>query len=311
VLALLEILQGGGTHTARALAGRLEVDERTVRRYVEHLVELQVPVWSERGRAGGYRLAPGYRMPPLMLTDDESVAVLLGLLAGARTSLGAATERATASAVAKVRRVLPKPLADRVDDLLGAVELTAVASEQAPDAELMLVIAGAARGQRPLLISYTDRHGEETQRTIAAYGIIAHSGRWYVLAADIESGEERSFRLDRIIWAAPQPGAFTRPEGVDVQQRFLTSLATAPYRHDVSVLVDGTLADLRVRLPASVATLEQLEDGVRVRIRAERLDWLPGLLVGLDRPFRVERPAELRDLLRSVARRLESAARDA
>jgi len=77
VLALLELLQAGGTHTVGELAGRLGVDERTVRRYVTHLTDLDIPVRSVRGRYGGYQLAPGYRMPPLMLTDDEAVAVLL------------------------------------------------------------------------------------------------------------------------------------------------------------------------------------------------------------------------------------------
>ena len=135
-----------------------------------------------------------------------------------------------------------------------------------------------------------------------------------VLAADDASGEERPFRLDRISHAAPRAGTFTRPDDLDVQQRFLSSLATVPYRHDVAVVVDGTLEDVHARLPGSLATLEQLappEDGVRVRIRAERLDRVPGLLVGLDGPFHVERPAELRELLRTVARRLDAAARDA
>jgi predicted DNA-binding transcriptional regulator YafY len=90
VLALLEILQAGGTHTASDLAERLDVDERTVRRYIEHLIDLSVPVWSARGRYGGFRLAPGYRMPPLMLTDDEALAVASGLLAGRRTGLATA-----------------------------------------------------------------------------------------------------------------------------------------------------------------------------------------------------------------------------
>ena len=314
VLALLELLQAGGTHTASALARRLEVDERTVRRYVEQLVELEVPVWSTRGRHGGYRLAPGYRMPPLMLTDDESVAVLLGLLAASGTALGAASEQATSSAIAKIRRVLPKPLAARVDALLETVELTVAGSDHAPQPELLLAIAGAARAQQPVALSYVDRHGAESRRTIEPYGIVAHSGRWYVLAADAASGEERSFRLDRITRATAQASTFTRPDDLDLQQRFLRSLATAPYRHDITVIVDGTLADVRVRLPASVALLEQLEPpgrGVRVRIRAERLDWVPGLLVGLDRPFRVEGPEELRALLRRVATRLGTAARDA
>ena len=100
VLALLEILQGGGTHTAADLARRLDVDERTVRRYAEHLLDLDVPVESVRGRYGGYRLAPGFRMPPLMLTDEEALAVLLGLVAG---------HRAGPAAVPPVPRSPPGP----------------------------------------------------------------------------------------------------------------------------------------------------------------------------------------------------------
>src|SRR5277367_2911982 len=120
VLTLLEFLQSGGTRTAAELAGQLGVDERTVRRYVEHLLDLDVPVESVRGRYGGYRLAPGYRMPPLMLTDDEAVAVLLGLVGTRRATLQPDTALSVESATAKVRRVLPHALAARLDALLAA-----------------------------------------------------------------------------------------------------------------------------------------------------------------------------------------------
>jgi len=108
VLALLEILQAGGTRTTADLAVRLDVDERTVRRYVDHLIDLDIPVRSVRGRYGGYRLASGYRMPPLMLTDDEALAVLLGLVAGLRAGLVTTSATAMESAAAKIRRVLPR-----------------------------------------------------------------------------------------------------------------------------------------------------------------------------------------------------------
>ena len=121
VLALLDILQTGGTRTLRELSGRLGVDERTVRRYVDHLLDLDVPVESARGRYGGYRLAPGYRMPPLMLTDDEAVAVLVGLAGARRATLQPDTAVAVESATAKVRRVLPRALAARLDALVVAI----------------------------------------------------------------------------------------------------------------------------------------------------------------------------------------------
>ena len=113
VLSLLELLQSGGVRTVTELAGRLGVDERTVRRYVDHLIDLDVPVESVRGRYGGYRLAPGYRMPPLMLSDDEALAVMLGLIAGRRTGLVITTGTASETAAAKIRRALPDRLARR------------------------------------------------------------------------------------------------------------------------------------------------------------------------------------------------------
>lgn len=308
VLALLEILQGGGVHSASELARRLGVDERTVRRYIAHLVDLEVPVWPVRGRDGGYRLAPGYRLPPLMLTDDEAVAVLLGLVAAARAAFAASTQEATDSAAAKVRRVLPKPLAERVDAVLAMVELTPDRKPAPPSSHTLLLMATAVRDRSPVAIEYTDRSGAESNRVIEPHGIVGHSGRWYVLAADTATGRERNFRLDRIRRVTPRPGSFDAPPDLDARQRVLDALATAPYRYDVSVIVEATAEELRDRLPASVAILEPVKAGVRVRIRAESLDWVPGLLVGLDRPFRIERPDELRDLIRVVARRLEDAA---
>src|SRR5580693_3111336 len=124
VLSLLELLQSGGVRTVAELADRLDVDERTVRRYVDHLLDLDVPVESVRGRYGGYRLAPGFRMPPLMLSDDEALAVLLGLLAGRRTGLMTAAGTASETAAAKIRRVLPKRVGGRLEAVLDSLALT-------------------------------------------------------------------------------------------------------------------------------------------------------------------------------------------
>src|ERR1700754_486674 len=131
VLTLLDLLQSGGTRTTAELAGRLGVDGRTVRRYVDHLIDLDVPVESVRGRYGGYRLAPGYRLPPLMLSDDEALAVLLGLVAGQRSGLTAAAGTASETAAAQIRRVLPRPLAARLDAVLESVAFTPAPREPA------------------------------------------------------------------------------------------------------------------------------------------------------------------------------------
>src|SRR5450755_3884843 len=150
VLALLEILQAGGTRTTADLAIRLDVDERTVRRYVDHLIDLDIPVWSVRGRYGGYRLAPGYRMPPLMLNDEEALAVLLGLVTGRRAGLMTATGTASETATAKIRRVLPDRLTRRLDTVLESLAFTAPPGEfAAPESSVLLCIADAVRHHRP------------------------------------------------------------------------------------------------------------------------------------------------------------------
>ncbi|MFF7638245.1 helix-turn-helix transcriptional regulator [Kitasatospora sp. NPDC008050] len=310
VLALLEILQAGGLRTVPDLAARLGVDERTVRRYVGHLLDLGVPVDSVRGRHGGYRLAPGYRMPPLMLTDEEALAVLLGLLAGRRAGLAAASAAAGESAAAKLRRVLPEPLARRLDALLETVDFTARPHPGvAPQARVLLELAEAARDQRPVEIGYTDRQGRDSVRVVRPYGLVAHTGRWYLTGADPGSGELRNFRLDRITAMAVQPGSFEVPAGFDPVAAVLDGLARTPWQHEVSLRVRADLAHLRTQLPAGLATLTPVAEGeagwVQVRLRAERLDWIPPLLAALDRPFVIEHPAALRDLVRALARRLD------
>ncbi|GLZ48414.1 transcriptional regulator [Actinomycetospora sp. NBRC 106375] len=302
VLALLEILQAGGVHPVGALAERLAVDERTVRRYVEHLQDLEVPVEGVRGRYGGYRLATGFRMPPLMLTDAEAVAIAVGLAAGRRT--GMVTEAAE-SATAKVRRVVPRALGERLDALLGTLALTEPAREAtSPGTAVLLAVAHAAREQRPLVIAYAGR-GE---RTVHPYGVVAHSGRWYLTAADPAHGEVRTFRLDRIERATPGTGRFEVPAGFDPARRVLTGLAEVPWEHEVSVRLRTDAATVARRLPTGLAVVEELDGAVRVRLRAERLDWVPSVLASLDAPFEVESPPALRDHVRALARRLDAAA---
>jgi predicted DNA-binding transcriptional regulator YafY len=306
VLALLEILQGGGTRTTAELAGRLGVDERTVRRYVSHLIDLDVPVDSVRGRYGGYRLAPGYRMPPLMLTNEEALAVLLGLVAGRRAGLVTTSVAAVESAAAKLRRVLPKPLAARLGALLETTDFTAPARPvTSPEVEVLLELATAAWDRRCVEISY--RGGAE--RVVHPYGIVAHSGRWYMTGADPASGEVRTFRLDRVARVAIGAGAFDVPAGFDPAAHVLAGIARTPWRHEVSVRVHGAADDVRARLPRGIASVEPADAGwVRVRIHAERLDWVPGVLVALDAPFVVEGPDDLRDGVRALAGRLRAAA---
>ncbi|KIF00462.1 transcriptional regulator [Streptomyces sp. RSD-27] len=342
VLTLLELLQSGGTRTVAELADRLGVEGRTVRRYVDQLVtDLDVPVESVRGRYGGYRLAPGYRLPPLMLSDDEALAVLLGLLAGRRTGLTTAERTAGETASAKIRRVLPRHVARRLDTLLEALAFTDRPGDfDTPDSGVLLTLADAVRHRRPVSIRYTDRDGRRTDRTVHPYGVVAHAGRWYVTGEDARIGEDRTFRLDRITDARTLPGSFEAPEAADPARRLLEGFATAGRRHEVTLRIHGTAAQIRAHLPAAVALLWEYEQEdyeqepepepeperepghgpladqgraaerwLRVELRAERLDWLPPVLAALDRPFVIERPEELRALVTAFADRLASYAR--
>ncbi|MFF4117127.1 helix-turn-helix transcriptional regulator [Streptomyces sp. NPDC001714] len=322
VLTLLELLQSGGTRTVAELADRLGVEGRTVRRYVNQLIDLDVPVESVRGRYGGYRLAPGYRLPPLMLGDDEALAVLLGLVAGRRAGLTTTELTASETAAAKIRRVLPKHVARRLDTLLETLAFTDQPGESdTPDAGVLLTVADAVRHHRPVSIRYTDREGRRSERTLHAYGIVSHAGRWYVTGRDASVGADRTFRLDRIADARTLPGSFEAPEGPGPAERVLSGFATAEYRHEVTLRIHGTAEQIRARLPAAVATLEEHEPAagrdpaaerwLRVELRAERLDWLPPVLAALDRPFVIERPDELRGLVAALADRLASCARRA
>ncbi|WEH39685.1 YafY family protein [Streptomyces sp. AM 2-1-1] len=320
VLALLELLQSGGIRTVPELADRLGVDERTVRRYAAHLLDLDVPVESVRGRHGGYRLAPGHRMPPLMLNDDEALAVLLGLLAGRRTGLSTATDTASETAAAKIRRVLPQRLRLALDSLLGSLAFTTPPGETVPpQAAVLLPVADAVDHHRPVSIRYTGADGRRSERTVHPHGLVAHAGRWYLTAVDPTSGQDRTFRLDRLTGVRALPGSFEPPTGPDPAARVLTGFATAPYRHEVILRIHGTAEGIRTRLPAGVAIVEEQAspDGedpraggwCRVELRVDRLDWLPAVLASLDRPFVVERPDELRDLVEALAERLIDSAR--
>jgi predicted DNA-binding transcriptional regulator YafY len=332
VLALLELLQGGGTRRVGDLADRLGVDERTVRRYVEHLLDLDIPVRSIRGRYGGYRLAPGYRMPPLMLTDDEAVALAIGLVVGRRAGL-VPESMASESALAKLRRVLPARLADRLGALLAISSFTAAPRPATPtDTGVLLTIAEAARDRLAVELGYTDRHGRPSTRTISPYGVVGHAGRWYVATAD------RTFRLDRITAATLLTATTGEAPDRDAARAVLESLATTPWTHQVSVRVTGTVDDIERRLPLGLAVVtpiappaavsststsadaddrgecryggavadQQPPAEVRVEFRAERLDWVPALLAGLDRPFVIEEPTELRQHVAELANRLTS-----
>ncbi|MFC8619308.1 helix-turn-helix transcriptional regulator [Micromonospora purpureochromogenes] len=305
VLAMLELLQSHHRLTGVELADRLRVDERTVRRYAATLVDLGIPVTAERGRYGGYRLRPGYKLPPLMLTDDEAVAVLLGLVAAERLGLGT-EEPATATALAKIRRVLPAPLAERLAAVQDHLGFTLRRADPAlrPATGTLLTLGAAARQRRRVTLDYRSWRGDPSRRQLDPYGLVFHAGRWYVTGYDHLRDEVRTFRLDRIGAVSTGPETFTVPDDFDPVAQVTRSLAGVPYAHSVEVLLETDLVAARRRVPPSVGDLTEVADGVLLRTRAEHLDGMAQLLAGLGWPFTVLRPDALRDAVRAHATRL-------
>ncbi|GGY97172.1 helix-turn-helix transcriptional regulator [Streptomyces poonensis] len=309
VLTLLELLQSNPRLTGTELAGRLDTDVRTVRRYTAHLRELGIPVEAERGRHGGYRLARGYRMPPLVLANDEALAVVLGLLAAERLGMGTAAP-AGAGALAKIERVLPHALREPLAAMRETLSFTANAvTGQAPGTDVLLALGQASRARTTVGISHESWRQEHTERDIDPYGVVFHTGRWYVVGHDHLRDSLRTFRIDRITSVTPRPHRFTAPDGFDPVTHLTSTLAQGSYRWQVEVTVHGPLDAIARRLPHSAVTLTDHPTGVLLHAQAERLDGMARLLASLEWPFTIHHPDELRRALKDLADQLTAAAR--
>jgi predicted DNA-binding transcriptional regulator YafY len=308
LLAMLELLQDRPGVGGRELAERLEVDPRTVRRYAVKLQELGIPVEAERGRLGGYRLRPGFRLPPLMLRDDEATAVVLGLVAAQRLGLATAAP-AVDGALAKVARVLPAALRERTRALQETLGFTRPAPDApAPGTDAVLTLAEATRRRRRVRVRYAPWRGEEGERDLDPYGLVVHGGRWYLAAHEHLRGEVRTFRVDRVRSVELRPEATAPPEGFDAVAHVARSLARVPWTWEVEVVLEAPMEEVQRRLSPTMAELEPAAGGVLARMRAERLDGAAAMLAGLGWPFRVLRPAELRAEVRALAERLAACA---
>lgn len=212
--------------------------------------------------------------------------------------------------------MLPETLGHRLDALLEAADFTAQPATTdtgagAPAGLLLLLLAEAAGARRPVAVDYTDRHGRHSERVVHPYGLVVHSGRWYLVAADPTGDQVRNFRLDRLAAPTLRQGSFEVPAEFDAGAHVVAGLASTPWQHEVSVRVQASADEVRRRLPSGLAVVQSSNEPgwVQVRLWAERLDWVPALLAGLGQPFFVEQPAALRDEVRSLARRLDEYAR--
>ncbi|MBS1862487.1 MAG: YafY family transcriptional regulator [Actinobacteria bacterium] len=305
LLELLSLLQGRRDWPGEELARRLGVSGRTIRRDVERLRELGYPVESLTGPAGFYRLRAGTAMPPLLLDDEEAVAIAVGLRAAAGTSVSGIEETAV-RALVKLEQVLPARLRRRVG-ALGAATVTAPADGPRVDPQHLSTIATACRDGEVLRFHYRRRDGEESRREVEPHSLVNFGRRWYLLAWDRRREDWRSFRLDRL--SRPQATGVRfavreLPDGQDAAAFVSAGIGAAPNRFEAVVALRAPAAEVRRRLPSYWGTVEPVdEDRCEYRSGDDDLDWLAlrvAMLATLGVELEVRGPTELVERLRSL-----------
>ncbi|OFA07119.1 YafY family protein [Duganella sp. HH101] len=314
VLAVLELLQTHGRLSGAEMASRLGVDGRTLRRYIVMLEQIGIPITTERGRHGGYALMPGFKLPPMMFTDDEALALSLGLLAARSLGLAEAAP-AVASAQAKLGRIMPDGLRQRVDAIDATVRLDLRSATQPGGAQdgatqdnaALTALSLAAKSRRRVHLRY--RAGDaDSERDVDTYGLVYYSGYWYAVGHCHLRGGIRTFRLDRVLQVAPTEGGYELPPGFDALAHLRQSVATLPRRFAARILLKTDLASARRAFIDTFGLFEQTADGVLLHNQSDELGWLARQLASAPFEFAVLEPDSLRVELRTVAERLVRAA---
>jgi predicted DNA-binding transcriptional regulator YafY len=305
VLTVLELLQAHGRMTGAELARRLEVDIRTVRNYVQTLLDLGIPVEAERGRYGAYRLRAGYKLPPLIFTEDESLALTLSLMVARQSGL-ATTVPALEGVLAKVERVLPASTRSRIQAVEQTVAFESSATRASPAGPVVMVLSSAIQGGQRVLLHYRSSREEVTERAFDPYGIAYHKGFWYTIGYCHLRQGQRLFRLDRIIHIETTGETFPPRVHFPALEAVQQALASVPRVWQVEVWFQTTLAEAQRQTRLPKAFLQAGNGGVFLRVDVEDLPWMARLLAGLDFPFIIHHPFELRDVLRQHAHALRS-----
>lgn len=300
LLSILDLLRAHGQLTATALAQYLEVDVRTVRRYVTMLQDLGMPVETVHGRHGGYRLRSGYRMPPLVLSDDEMLALTLGMLFARKLGL-VGTVKASEVAVAKMTRVMPETLRQQVQ-MLDETLLMEVAPPYLPVASgTILALSLAVYQHQRVWLRYRSREQRETERHFDPYQLVYTIGLWYVIGYCHLRQSVRTFRLDRILALRLCDDMFTRPADFDALELVRQSIARTPGTWLAEVVLLTGMEEARRQISSAMAVLRADREGVFMQCYVEDLEHLAHFLLGLDCAFVVRSPPELRAELRKLS----------
>lgn len=305
LLELLSLLQGRRDWPGSELADRLEVSGRTIRRDIERLRQLGYPVDSLTGRDGGYRLRAGSSMPPLLLDDDEAIAIAVGLSTAARASVTGIEETAV-RALVKLEQILPAHLRRRVA-ALGSATFTLPVGGPTVDPQHLTVIAAACRDSECLRFGYRSRDGTDSCREVEAYSLVNHGRRWYLLAWDRRRDGWRTFRIDRLVKPASTGVRFTprrlptKDAGAYVEQ----SITSAPNRFEALVTLHASAEEIATRVPSSWGSVAPIDEHTcEYRTGDDDLRWLAVRIAMLGVDFEVHEPPELVEQLRTLALRL-------
>ena len=309
LLRLLSLLQTPRAWTGVELAERLDVSERTVRKDVERLRALGYPVDANRGSIGGYRLGAGASLPPLLLDDDEAVAVTIGLRRAAGIT---GVEEISLRALAKLEQVLPSRLRRRVNTIATYTQQVPYDSVgPAVDPSLLTELAGLCRDHERLRFDYRSHQGEASLRTVEPHRLVNWGRRWYLVAYDVDRQDWRTFRVDRIEPRIPTGPRFTPrelPEGGDVAAYVSRRVSAAAWRYRAKVVVHAPADEIASILPQAAGTIEAIDDrSCLVDTGADTIKALALNLGLLEADFDVEGPPELIDYLTSLSARYRRA----
>ena len=318
-LRLLSLLQNHRFWPGAELAGRLGVSPRTLRRDIDRLRELGYPVTAHPGVDGGYQLASGAALPPLVVDDDEAVALVVGLRLATQGAVAAQADatpggiaEAAARALAKVTQVMPSRLRRRVEAVAAMTEsATWSGADQtaAIDPDVLASTALACRDAERLRFSYTAAGGAQTERHVEPHRLVALDRRWYLVAYDVTRNDWRSFRLDRIADMPHPTGARFRPRALPAGDaaEFVRRNITAPGARQVTVIVEAPPAVIRQRIGQWAEIAEEGPARCRVTMTPDNLDW-PVIALGVvGADFQVIDPPELNDRIRDWAARFTRA----
>ncbi len=301
VLTVLELLQSRPSITGPELAARLEMDVRTVRRYITHLQDVGIPVEANIGRYGGYRLRPGFKLPPLIFTEEEATAIMLGLLTSTWLEIGQSAA-AIEGALAKVSRVLPVRARERLQAVISHLVLFPHHQQARPDASLLIDLSGAIHASQRIEIDYRSLHNEVTHRKVEPYGITGWKGHWYLGGYCCLRQDYRSFRLDRIQQVQVLTETFEKAENFDFEA-YVKEQYNAGSIH-MEVEFQAELSTVQQKIPTLYGTLTPTPTGVLLQEEYDDVESMARYLMALDLPFVIRNPPELREALRRLGERL-------